>query len=60
MFLKNGRATGHKASLEACKSPSGLPVWLSAKESACLCRRHEDPLEYEMPTFSSILPWKIP
>ena len=46
-----------------------LPKWLSAKESACQCRREktrvrslgwEDPLEEEMATHSSILAWKIP
>ena len=48
----------------------GLPRWLSGKESACLCNRgrgtwvqslgHEDPLEEEMATHSSILTRKIP
>ena len=48
----------------------GLPRWLGGKESACQCKRgrgtwvwslsHEDPLEGEMATHSSILAWKIP
>ena len=45
---------------------SGLPEWLTGKESACQCRRRrvpsmgrEDPLEKEMATHSSILAWKI-
>jgi len=38
-----------------------LPWWLSAKESACQCKRHgfdwEDPLEQIMTPHSSILAW---
>ena len=43
--------------------------WLSGKESACQCKRHEmwvlslsweGPLEKEMTTYSSILAWEIP
>ena len=46
---------------------SGLPRWLSGKESACQYRRHEfdpwvgkDPLEKEMETHSNILACEIP
>ena len=43
---------------------TGLPWWLSGKESVCQCRRlrfeQEDPLEKEMTTHSSICAWKIP
>ena len=48
---------------------SGLPRWLSGKESTCQCRRcrrqisslsQGDPLEEEMTTHSSILAWRIP
>ena len=46
---------------------SGLPWWLSGKESTCQCRRprldpwsREDPLEKEMTTHTSMLVWKIP
>ena len=46
---------------------SGLPWWLSDKESICQCRKHEfnpwareDPIEKEMAAFSSILGWEIP
>ena len=49
------------------KSVIRLPWWLSGKESACQCSRkgfdplgHEDPLEKEMATHSSILAWRIP
>ena len=48
----------------------GFPGGARGKESACQCRRPqeiqvrslgwEDPLEKEMTTCSSILPWKIP
>ena len=44
----------------------GLPWWLSGKESACKAGDgvpflgHEDPLEKEMATHSSILAWEIP
>ena len=49
----------------------GLPSWLSGKESACQiisqkrqrfdpCLVHQDPLEEEMATHSSILAWEIP
>ena len=43
----------------------GIPRWLSGKESACQCGRHqslgwEDALEEEMATHSSILAWIIP
>ena len=43
----------------------GLPWWLSSKESACSARDvslilgHEDPLEKELATHSSILAWEI-
>ena len=44
---------------------SGLPWWLSGKESTCQCRRHRFdprvgmiPLEEEMVTHSSILVWE--
>ena len=46
---------------------TGLPSWLSDKESACWCRRHgfdpwsrEIPLDEEMAPHSSILAWEIP
>ena len=48
---------------------SGLPWWLSDKESACnagtagalgLFLGQEDPLEEGMTTLSSILAWRIP
>ena len=47
----------------------GLPGWLSGKEPASQCRRQEiwvqvlgqeHPLEKEMTTHSSSLPWRIP
>ena len=44
----------------------GLPRWLSGKESACntgdtgLILVQEDPLEEEIVTHSSILPWENP
>ena len=42
----------------------GLPRWLSGKESADHAGGHrlghEDPLEKEMATHSSILAWRIP
>ena len=47
----------------------GAPRWLSGKEPACQCRRHEthvqslgreDLLEKGMATHSSILAWRIP
>ena len=47
----------------------GLPRWLSDKESACQCRRHEtqvqslgqgDSLEEGVATYSSTLAWRIP
>ena len=51
--------------LASLKYRTGLPKWLSGKESACQCRRckrcqvrslgQEDPLEEEMATHSSIL-----
>ena len=46
-----------------------LPRWLSGKESACQCRRHEtwvqslgweDPLEEEIPTHYIIVAWETP
>ena len=50
--------------------PTGLPRWLSGKESTCQCRRHKRhqfnpwvrmiPLEEEMATHSSILACKVP
>ena len=52
------------------RTKTGLPWWLSGKESACQCRRlkraglelwvGEDPLENEMATNSSGLAWEIP
>ena len=45
---------------------SGLPWWLSGKESSCQCRRQfpslggDNPLEKEMAAHCSILAWKIP
>ena len=48
------------------QAKSGLPLWLSGKESTCQSRRHgldpwiEDPLEKELATHSNILAWKIP
>ena len=45
---------------------SGLPWWLSGKESTHQCKRQGfnpcwgDPLEKEMATHSSILAWRIP
>ena len=48
---------------------SGLPIWLSGKESTCQCSRFKrlgfDPWVGKNPgggngTHSSILPWKIP
>ena len=47
---------------------SGLPRWLSGKESACQETQESqvqslggnDPLEEEMTTHSSILAWEIP
>ena len=46
---------------------TGLPRWLSSKESTCQCRRHgvqclgqEDPLQKETATHSSTPAWKIP
>ena len=50
---------------------SGLPRWLSSKESVCQYTRHrrhrfvqslgrEDPLEEGMAAHSSILAWEIP
>ena len=45
---------------------TGLPRWLSGKESAHQCKRRKrplgqkDPLEEEMATPSSILAWRIP
>ena len=46
---------------------SGLPRWLSGKESTCQYKRcefdpwgWEDSLEKEMATHSSILAWEIP
>ena len=48
------------------KCITGLPRWLSAKESACneetrvSSLAQEDALEKEMATFSSILVWEIP
>ena len=45
---------------------SGLPWWLSGKESACqagdMCSQpgSGSPLEKEMATHSNILAWKIP
>ena len=45
---------------------SGSPSYTSGKESTCQCRRHKfypwvrkSPLEEEMATHCSILPWKI-
>ena len=43
----------------------GLPWWPVGIESACQCRRRgfipgwEDPLEKEMATNASLLPWEI-
>ena len=51
------------------QAQSGLPQWLSSKESACAAEHvenwvqsldQEDPLEKEMATPSSINAWKIP
>ena len=40
---------------------TGLPKWLSGKESACNADlSQEDPLKKEMATHSSILAWEIP
>ena len=46
---------------------TGIPRWLSGKESACQCRNYrfnpcirKDPLEKEMATCSSIFAWEIP
>jgi len=41
---------------------SGLPWWLSGKESICQHRSlgHKDPSEAEKATHSSILAWEIP
>ena len=45
---------------------TGLPPWLSAKESTCQCGRCGfnpcigDPLEEETATHSSITVWEIP
>ena len=46
---------------------SGLSRWLSGKESAYQCKRHdvqslgqEDPLEEEMATHFAIIAWEIP
>ena len=47
-------------------SASGLPQWLSGKESACiagdmgLIPGPDDPLEEGMATHSSILAWRLP
>ena len=52
--------------LEKFPVQSGLPKWLSGKESTCQCSRlglslgWEDSLEKEMATHSSILAWEIP
>ena len=51
-----------------CMIDSGLPKWLSGKESTCQCRRHGfnpwvwniPSLEKERATNSSILAWEIP
>ena len=45
---------------------TGLPRWLSGKESTRQCKKHKrplgqkDPLEEEMTAHSSILAWKTP
>ena len=49
----------------ALKQDSGLPWWLSGKESTRQCRGiqplgRDDPLGEEMATHSSILAWRIP
>ena len=47
--------------INTCEA-SGLPWWLSGKESTCQHRSlgHEDPSEEEKATHSSILAWEIP
>ena len=45
---------------------SGLPWWLSGKESSCQCRRQfpslggDNPLEKEMAAHCSVLAWDNP
>ena len=55
-----------KLELRQCFALSGLPQWLSSKESAdnagdaASIPGREYALEYEMATYSNILAWKIP
>ena len=64
--LWTSKSSSHKVLMKTNWENTGLPWWLSGKESACQCKRHGFHVwvgkipKKEMATHSCILAWRIP
>ena len=64
--LWTSMSSSHKVLMKTNWENTGLPWWLSGKESACQCKRHGFHVwvgkipKKEMATHSCILAWRIP